>query len=56
MKVLLVAVSLLLLSGCAGQSSPSTAPNYVVLGGGWQDLCSMMGGKFNNAPTGTCTF
>jgi hypothetical protein len=49
MKVLLFAISLLVLSGCAG-------PNYVVQGGGWQDACSMIGGHFNNASNGTCSF
>ena len=48
MKTLLFVATLLLLSACAERS-------WMVQGGGWQDLCSMAGGKFNNASNGTCS-
>jgi len=51
MKILLFAATLLLLSACESHDRP----NYAVRGGGWQDLCSMVGGNFNNAPQGKCS-
>jgi hypothetical protein len=47
MKTLLF-VTVLLLCGCAERS-------YMVQGGGWQSLCSMTGGDFNNAANGNCS-
>jgi hypothetical protein len=48
MKTLLFVATLLLLSACAERS-------WMVQGGGWQSLCSMTGGHFNNAANGKCS-
>lgn len=48
MKTLFFVTALLLLSACAQRS-------YVVQGGGWQSLCSMTGGDYDNAANGSCS-
>ena len=47
MKTLLFVATLLLLTSCADRS-------YMVQGGGWQELCSVTGGQYNNAANGNC--
>src|SRR5215510_14292827 len=48
MKTLLFVSTLLFLSACTERS-------YMVQGGGFQDLCSMTGGHYNNAANGNCS-
>jgi hypothetical protein len=48
MKTLFFVATLLLLSACAQRS-------WMVQGGGWQSLCSMTDGHYNNAANGNCS-
>ena len=51
MKTLLFIATLLFLCACESHDQPS----YAVRGSGWQDVCYMAGGQFNNAPQGKCS-